>query len=191
MGGNMLSDTRKAGNYFETYTGIKFYPLDPKPVEICIEDIAHALSNICRYNGHSKFFYSVAQHCVLCHDLAALYFEGNIPLYCLLHDAAEAYICDLPRPVKTEINGYKAIEETLEVIILSAYGLYPVPPYIQHQVKAIDDQVLHMEAEVLLNRTGWAVNPVRQKFEIHQWAPEYAEKAFRDAFNTYTLTEGR
>ncbi len=80
-----------------TYTGKIFDLLNPKPEMVCIEDIAHSLANQCRYTGHTKFFYTVAQHCVLMADNSDL--PGD-PLQKLLHDAAETYISDLASPLK-------------------------------------------------------------------------------------------
>jgi len=100
------------GDWHQTYTGKKFWPLDPHPDEICIEDIAHALSLLCRFGGHCKEFYSVAQHSVLgANELFWEYKENNtdadyisFAIHFLLHDATEAYLCDLPRPIKRAIT---------------------------------------------------------------------------------------
>jgi 5'-deoxynucleotidase YfbR-like HD superfamily hydrolase len=86
-----------------TVSGREVYPHAPDPSQIVIEDIAHALSLLCRYAGHTKEFYSVAQHSVLVSDLLALNRDtaGRYALPGLLHDAAEAYLIDLPQPVKS------------------------------------------------------------------------------------------
>lgn len=168
----------REGDYMETFTGKKFYPIDPRLDDIYIEDIAHALSNICRFNGHCKFFYSVAQHCVICHDYASKQFYGDVPLHCLMHDAAEAYACDIPRPLKKYIDGYKPIENQIQEQILFKFGLWPVDPYIHTNVKAIDDIVLHQEAKVLLNQTGWSQDELINQITIEQWTPDRAEAMF-------------
>lgn len=93
----------RKGDWIQTYTGRQFWPLDPKPEEVCIEDIAHALSQQCRYAGHTIRFYSVAQHSVE----IALRVPRAAALWGLLHDAAEAYLVDLPRPVKYLMPAYK------------------------------------------------------------------------------------
>ena len=78
-----------------TYTGKKFFPFDPRPEQICIEDIAHGLSMLCRFSGQCPYFYSVAEHSIyVVHCL-----PDNLQLEGLLHDASEAYLADLPRPV--------------------------------------------------------------------------------------------
>src|SRR5579885_2784587 len=85
------------GDWIQTYCGVAFYPLDPRPEEILIEDIAHALSMLCRFTGHVKRFYSVAQHCVYVSHRC----DPKDALWGLLHDAAEAYLNDISRPVKS------------------------------------------------------------------------------------------
>lgn len=104
---------KRVGNWMLTYSGKKFYPLDPHADEICIEDIAHALSMICRYNGHSRKFYSVAEHCTI---MSLDGFPGD-PRWRLMHDATEAYICDVIRPLKSSLMGYDHIEWRLREII--------------------------------------------------------------------------
>src|SRR5580704_9362466 len=87
--------------YLSTYTGKKFYPYDPRPEQICIEDIAHGLSMLCRFAGQCRFFFSVAEHSIaVAHLLPA-----NLKLFGLLHDVSEAYLADLPRPVKGRAAG--------------------------------------------------------------------------------------
>ena len=102
-----------------TYTGRRFHPLDPKPEEINIRDIAHALSNMPRFTGHTKEFYSVAQHSYLVSCLS----RPN-ELFGLLHDASEAYLCDISTPVKHSpvFDGYREAEKYLQNMILLTYG---------------------------------------------------------------------
>src|SRR5688500_14252940 len=89
-------------SYIRTYTGKEFYPLKPELDKIDIEDIAHALSNLCRFTGHTKQFYSVAQHSVLASEFVRVYDNPHLNLFVLLHDASEAYICDISRPLKVQ-----------------------------------------------------------------------------------------
>jgi hypothetical protein len=86
----------RRGDWMQTFTGRAFYPLDPRPEDIDPVDIAHALSLICRYGGHSSRFYSVAEHCVLMSHAVA----PEHALWALLHDATEAYLGDMIRPLK-------------------------------------------------------------------------------------------
>ena len=90
------------GDYITTFTGKHFYPTDPDPSAICMEDIAHALPMICRGNGHVHSFWSVAEHSICCaKEARARGFSNKIILACLLHDASECYMSDVPRPFKT------------------------------------------------------------------------------------------
>ena len=101
-------------DYISTYTGIHFYPAQPDAEGICIEDIAHALSYLCRGNGHVSKYWSVAQHCILCaREAAAREWPDRLVLACLLHDASECYLSDVPRPFKGELTGYREHEERL------------------------------------------------------------------------------
>src|ERR1035437_402751 len=99
----------RAATFIETYTGRAFWPLEPTMDALSVIDIAHALSNQCRYSGHVQFFYSVAQHCCLLAGWLADH--GGSALDCLqilMHDAPEAYLVDIPRPVKQYMPQYRA-----------------------------------------------------------------------------------
>jgi len=111
-------------DYVTTYSGRKLNFKKPDPDDILIEDIAHHLSMTCRYSGATKYHYSVGQHSVI---LAMyVYEQTNDPmqaLSALLHDASEAYITDLPRPVKGSVTGYKSIENRLMKAIFKKFGV--------------------------------------------------------------------
>jgi len=165
-------------NWITTFSGKKIYPLNPSSDEICIEDIAHALSNICRFTGHTKSFYSVAQHSVL------VSVHGSIEhrLSGLMHDACEAYICDIAKPLKMtqELSGYQTIERRLMKCISEKFGFdFPLP----EEVKYTDYRMLITEAQQLLNSMdGWIVDVEPIKTIIHPTSPENAERAFLDWF---------
>ena len=90
-----------------TYSGSHFDPLHPEEALICIEDIAHALSLICRGNGHVKSCFSVGQHCILCaREAAARSYSSRLSLAALLHDASECFMSDVPRPFKKSLMDY-------------------------------------------------------------------------------------
>lgn len=120
-----------------TYGGHYFNFMDPQNSEITITDIAHGLSNICRFNGHVKSFYSVAQHSVA----VSLLVPAEYALVGLLHDATEAYIGDVTRPLKRMIPGYTRIERLVEKAIFDRFGLeLPLPQCVK-------------EADVIMLRT--------------------------------------
>ena len=105
-------------SYITTYGGIHFDPLAPRPEQILAEDIAHALSLICRGNGHVRRFYSVAQHSLACsYEAEVRGFSARVQLACLLHDAAEAYLSDVTRPMKALMPQLRAAEERLLDVI--------------------------------------------------------------------------
>ena len=92
-----MSNTVRTGDWTQTFAGIQFYPFDPRPDEVKIKDIAHALSMICHFNGHTREFFSVAQHSLMVSYLL----PAEHKLWGLMHDSAEAYIGDMIRPIKT------------------------------------------------------------------------------------------
>ena len=137
--------------YITTVTGIHFYPLNPNPKDIDIEDIAHALSLICRANGHFKHFYSVAQHSIACAEEAIE--RGcsvEVILGCLLHDASEAYLCDVTRPVKKHIPQYLRAEEKLQAVIWKRFIGRDLTDTEQNQIFEIDDHILSQEFHLLM-----------------------------------------
>jgi len=135
-------------DYITTYTKIHFTPLEPREEDIRIEDIAHALSMMTRANGHFSEFYSVAQHCIYCSEEAKARGDSKrIQLACLLHDASEAYLADITRPVKKCLIKYLEIEDILQSAIYKKYLQVPMIQEEQQQVKLIDDTLLYYEFE--------------------------------------------
>ena len=166
-------------NWIQTYTGRAVYPFAPHPKDIDIEDIAHALAHQCRYAGHVRKFYSVAQHCVLiARALKAASYDRRTIAAGLMHDATEAYLVDLPRPVKNMLPGYKDAEVRLAAVIAEKFGLPPVEPAV---VKEYDMRILRNEAEALLGDAvgGWwhAIEPLPIPTVV-PWEPPAAKKAF-------------
>lgn len=127
----------------KTYTGVMIDPLRPESDKIRIEDIAHALSMLCRANGHFRSFYSVGQHSINCMgEAAARGYSARVQLACLLHDASEAYLSDVTRPVKQELPQYKLIEGPLQEAIWNKYLGTPLSDGERAQVFAVDDDML-------------------------------------------------
>lgn len=174
-------------DWFVTYpTGTHFYPLDPKVEDIYIEDIAHALSNICRYNGHIPKFYSVAQHSILVANAVA---EVNpkLLLWGLLHDAAEAYLGDMIRPLKhtEDMTPFREAEDRLMKAICKRFRLSESQPEI---VKTMDDRILLAEKRDLLPACEWKgysnIEPHPQYIWVSM-SPKTAEQYFLDEFYAY------
>lgn len=145
----MENENLNTPDCIRTYTGKYVNVFNPDPETICIEDIAHALSNLCRFGGHTPRFYSVAQHSLTCLNQAR--FDGitdnNVLLSILMHDAAEAYLCDLPRPIKKRITEYETIENNLMRVISDKYK-FQMPEFIGFE--KYDDAALKREWEWLL-----------------------------------------
>ena len=123
-----------------------FDPLHPDVALIDICDIAHALSMLCRANGHFKSFYSVGQHSINCmQEAKARGYSELVQLACLLHDASEAYLSDVTRPVKAELPRYVEIEKPLQDCIWGKFLSRPLSPDEYAQVFEIDDAILAHE----------------------------------------------
>ena len=161
------------GGWIATYGGRYIYPLDPDPSVIQVDDIAHALANQCRFTGHTRKFYSVAQHCYL----ASVIVPPKFALEALLHDASEAYISDIARPVKrAEGFGefYKVAEERLERAIAERFGTpFPMSP----EVKEADEALLWAEMRDLMPCDP-PEDAVAYPTLIEPWAPEQAESYY-------------
>ena len=131
-------------SYITTVTGIHFYPLNPNPKDIDIEDIARA-------NGHFRHFYSVAQHCIACAEEAIERgYSPEVILGCLLHDASEAYLCDVTRPVKKHIPQYLQAEEKLQEVIWKRFIGRELTDAEKKLIFEIDDDILSMEFHLLM-----------------------------------------
>ena len=171
----------RIGDWLQTYTDHQFWPLDPRPEEVFIEDIAGALSKICRYGGHCKRFYSVAEHSVL----VSLNVPPEFALWGLLHDAAEAYIGDMVRPLKRDMPEFQAVEARLMAVITGVFGLPLSEPAI---VKEIDDRLLMREKELLRGPAPaeWSVKIKPLNCPLHFWNYKQAERGFMRRFRELT-----
>ena len=133
-------------SYITTISGINFDPMDPDPALIRIEDIAHSLAHICRGNGHVKEFHSVAQHCLECAEEARTRgYTDRVVMGCLLHDASEAYLSDVTRPIKGLLTEYLRAEERLQDMIWERFmGTVPDEEE-QRLIFGVDDDILSLE----------------------------------------------
>lgn len=134
-----------------TYTKKMFDPVHPDAQKIDVVDIAHALSLLCRANGHFPTFYSVGQHCINCaKEAIARKYSQRVQLACLLHDASEAYLSDVTRPVKAELPKYLEIEEPLQQAIWDKYIQPTLTEEEIKQVFLVDDEILYKEFAALM-----------------------------------------
>ena len=162
-----------------TYTGHKFDPVNPLMEALDIRDIAHALSLTCRGNGHVKHFYSVGQHCIMCaKEAMARGYSQRVVLGCLLHDASEAYMSDVPRPFKELLHEYVNLEEKLIELIYTRFIGCPLTDEEMKLVGRVDDDVLYYD---MLELFGI---PWGEKSEL-EIEPDYTIHPFDEVEQTY------
>lgn len=173
---------QRKGDWMQTATGSKFWPLDPKPDEILIEDVARALSKICRFGGHCREFYSVAQHS--CHVADIVNGDQAARRWGLLHEAAEAYIGDMVRPLKLFMAEFNRVEAEILSAVSQRFDLTPSMP---GAVALADEQMLHAEALELMGPAAqeWARVEKAAALHIRPWSPERAFHEFMGRFMTF------
>lgn len=167
-----------------TYTGKNFDPLNVDESLLDIKDIAHALSLICRGNGHVQHFYSVAQHSLACAKEAKVRgYRKEIILGCLLHDASEAYLSDVTRPIKKELTYYLEVEDVLQNIIWKYFIGKVLTEEDKRLIFEIDDEMLSLELKELLNEE---INndylKLKRKVDLSFISFEQIEKEFIDFY---------
>ena len=176
----------RKGDWMQTYTGRQYWPLDPRADEVHLEDIAHHLSMLCRYNGACERFYSVAEHSVY----VSLLVPHELRLAALLHDATEAYCGDMIRPIKRNSPEYVAVEKLNHAAVCERFGIDPSDCEV---IKQADNAMLMAEAKYLLKKppADWlpvdvpdgmrigaeAIVSTRMTFHVY---PPRAEEMFLD-----------
>ena len=172
-----MNPPKSSVDWIQTFTGRVFHPIDPRVEEIEVADIAHSLSLQCRFNGHCRTFYSVAEHSVRVSNLL----PAEHALWGLLHDAGEAYLTDLPRPVKSQISDYCDMEDHLLERVAERFDLpWPIPA----PVLAADDRMLVTEARDLMAPppAPWGIDATPHPTSIEPWTAEHAERIFLERF---------
>lgn len=173
----------RRGDWIQTHSGRRFWPLDPRAEEVCIDDIAHALSLLCRFGGHCDRFYSVAEHSLYVAD----HCDGDA-LWGLLHDASEAYVQDLARPFKRMLPEYCSAEQRVQLAVCERFGLSPVMP---DRVKRVDRAILTDERRVLMSGSDqpWTTDGDPLGVVIGCYQPTTAKVLFLEKF--HRLMRGR
>jgi uncharacterized protein len=175
--------------WIQTFTGREFHYHAEKP-DIHIEDIAQGLSNQSRYAGQCKHFYSVAQHTVLGVDVA-MRVHGNMDLarVFFLHDASEAYLVDVPRPIKGDLKGYTEIEDRISKAIYDHFNISgEVVQANQKLCKEIDMRILITEKNQLFDKYHkWTMEDEFPEYHpetvsIQYWTPQKARKKFLNLY---------
>jgi hypothetical protein len=170
----------RIGDWMQTRSGVAFHPFDPRPEEIVFEDIAHALSKICRYGGQCLTYYSVAEHSVHVASMA----PDALKLTALMHDASEAYLADIIGPIKRCLKEYRAAEATLEHMIAEKFRLfYPYPD----EIKQLDKRIIEDERQQNMSPPPMAWGGHREPLGVtlRFWPPQLAYTQFRAAFHAY------
>lgn len=174
----------RIGDWMQTADGNAFWPLDPRPEDIHIEEIAVALSRQCRFGGHIKRgieLYSVAEHSVL----VAFFAPKTMKLAALMHDASEAYLQDIIRPIKPSLVGYAEIEDRLMRVIANKFGFeWPMPA----EVKRIDSAILADERDQVMAKPprDWNLPEPGIGARMSCWPAPLAEKMFLYWFSEYS-----
>jgi 5'-deoxynucleotidase YfbR-like HD superfamily hydrolase len=180
-----------------TIGGKQISYLNPQPEQISITDIARGLSNVCRFTGQISQFYSVAEHSCHIYDIVRkkenyVYDMGYIAL---LHDASEAYMSDLPSPLKNICPHYMSIESKIMAVILEKYGLYS-EAHRNGFIKRIDMQMLRTEVEFFSHNTSlfseeFLLQEVFDDIKIQCWDPERAYSEYLSRFENVELLNVR
>jgi hypothetical protein len=166
----------RVGDWIQTYSGLQCFPLDPRGNEYRLIDIAAALSKLTRFGGHCLRYYSVAEHCVMLarHALAAG-LDRRTARAMLFHDASEAYLIDVPRPIKGMLGGYTEIEDGLMRAIAASPRLdfdFPLPAI----VKEYDTAILNDEMFQLMSTppAPWRHGGRALGLSLEGWLPDRA-----------------
>ena len=163
-----------APNKITTASGRDVNPLDLQPDDIDIHDIAHSLSLTCRFNGHCRVFYSVAEHSVLVSRLC----PPEFALEALLHDASEAYLGDVPKPLKRQWPEYQEAENRAQRLITRCFNL---PEKQSEAVHKADHEAFEIELARLM--VPIKVNDIAP---LSVLAPEAAKDAFLTRYRELT-----
>jgi|AntDeeMinimDraft_4_1070355.scaffolds.fasta_scaffold00020_28 hypothetical protein len=151
-----VDDTAAQDEAISTHTGRSFRPLDPQPEQIALADLAHGLSNVCRGAGQTAFFYSVSLHSIhVTEELARNDESELVQFYGLLHDAAEAYVTDVPSPLKRHLPGYREIEDDIQAAVWAAFDVDQPSDEQYRAVKRADRALGQYELPELFPQQTW------------------------------------
>lgn len=191
-----VEDMRK--NAMQTFTGKMLDVFDPDPADVDIFDIAHHLALMTRFHGACNQFYSIAQHSVLCcgraDDFQYLQPREDLALVLLMHDAAEAYVGDIVRPIKRGVPEFAAIEKRVMSAINQRFDLPRVADNYGFEgvVKQVDNRMLVTEKlQLMPSNVRWAVEDEFEPYdlEFESWSPRAAELLFLSYFARFRPDE--
>ena len=177
----------RVGNWMQVRGGRAFWPLDPRPEEIDLDTVASALAKICRFGGHTTEFYTVAEHCVrMSYWIEQRYGNKQLALRALIHDAAEAYVGDMVRPLKHNMGTYRAVENKILGMVHYKVGL-TFNGHLVPEVKEADNRILLDERERFLEDSPYlwyqdvqGLQPLGIEWASHAWEWRDAAWAWKD-----------
>ena len=174
------------GDWIQTFTNRQFFPIAPRAGDVDILDIAHALSMQCRFSGHVLRFYSVAEHSVH----VSRHCPPEWRLWGLLDDAAEAYLVDVPRPIKPFLPQFREIDERITRAVAERFGLEPIFP-MPDAVKEIDNRILMDERNANMGAppAPWNFELPPLGVDLQYWSPPEAERQFLETFEALHFVE--
>jgi hypothetical protein len=192
----LIVDERR-GDWIQTYRGKQFWPLDPRPEDVDLDDIVHALCHKCRYQGHTVRFYSVGEHsCLLAdHFGSQLILAPEVRLrrarLALFHDAGETYLPDVPRPIKPYLPFFQEVEDRIQTMILERYGI-EVDETDWTALHEADWRICLDEMAVLLSKSPASRGKLEELaplgVTIEALLPVDAELRFRETLQRYGMS---
>lgn len=173
--------------FITTYSGHRLDFLNPHPAQIDIQDISRGLSRLCRFSGQTNEFYSVAEHCCILSEFVEEHsdFDNKLSLQALLHDAPEAYIGDIPAPIKKFLPDYQELEARLWKAIAEKFDL---PIELDFRIKTWDKEFCYLEGAQLMPYPDWWREQTRfgMHLPIRNMSSDNAYKTFMSRFKRYT-----
>lgn len=162
--------------WMQTFTGNQFWPTKPRLMDIDLYDIAGPLARQCRYGGHCVKFYSVAEHCVH----VARFAPDHLKLQALMHDASEAYLVDIPSPLKKHIPRYYEYEDALMQLIATKFGFnYPLDPAVKMiDMALLDDERRQNMTRIDCSNELWGNTVPGTGAALQFWPPGEAQRQF-------------
>ncbi len=179
-------DEGDRGRWMQTYLGIRFHPTDPVPEEVKLIDVAHALAQQCRFNGHTAKFWSVAEHSILCANLAT----PEAKRFALFHDAAEAYVGDMIRPLKyngeTMGEQFQDVEAGVMHAVNQSFGLVWTDE-LHTEVDRVDNLALAIEGTYLMRTVNGVPEWVQELIEVGRVATPNIDDIILFYKSTFTI----
>ncbi len=176
-------EPKRIGGFITTFTGVHFYPIDPRPEDFNLTDVVRGLSHENRANGHTTEPLPVAQHCVnVALTLRALGYNVRTQMIGLTHDVSEAYIKDMPSPLKEWLPDYKRVEEKVQAAAYEWAGLGVVTEEEYEPIHWVDKALFPVEAKYFMPNAVHPIEPIFKYEVMEPWTPEKAREEYTKLF---------